>query len=75
MERWTPRRSCFSVKRGSVRRLEEDFGVSLPLEKVYRMMDGLDARVIERLRARVGEASRSLLPEPVAVLFFDCTTL
>ena len=24
-------------KRGSVRRLEEDFGVSLPLEKVYRM--------------------------------------
>jgi len=23
----------------------------------------------------VGEASRSLLPEPVAILFFDCTTL
>ena len=62
-------------KRGSVRRLEEDFGVSLPLEKVYRMMDQLDARVIERLRTRVGEASRSLLPEPVAILFFDCTTL
>ena len=62
-------------KRGSVRRLEEDFGVSLPLEKVYRMMDQLDARVIEHLRARVGEASRSLLPEPVAILFFDCTTL
>ena len=60
-------------KRGSVRRLEEDFGVSLPLEKVYRMMDQLDAPVINHLRRRVGEASRSLLP--VAVLFFDCTTL
>ena len=31
--------------------------------------------MIEHLRARVGEASRSLLPEPVAILFFDCTTL
>ena len=62
-------------KRGSVRRLEEDFGVSLPLEKVYRMMDRLDAKAIAHLRTRVGEASRALLPEPVAVLFFDCTTL
>ena len=62
-------------KRGSVRRLEEDFGVSLPLEKVYRMMDRLDAKAIQHLRTRVGEASRALLPEPVAVLFFDCTTL
>ena len=62
-------------KRGSVRRLEEDFGVSLPLEKVYRMMDQLDAQAIDHLRTRVGEASRALLPEPAAVLFFDCTTL
>ena len=45
-----------------MRRLEEDFGVSLPLEKVYRMMDQLDAPVINHLRTRVGEASRSLLP-------------
>ncbi|MCY4189918.1 MAG: hypothetical protein OXD42_01075, partial [Rhodospirillaceae bacterium] len=40
-----------------------------------RMMDQLDARAINHLRTRVGEASRSLLPEPVAILFFDCTTL
>ncbi len=62
-------------KRGSVRSLEDDFGVSLPLHKVYRMMDRLDARTIERLRARVGDATRSVLPDPVSVLFFDCTTL
>ena len=29
-------------KRGSVRLLDQDFGVCLPLEKVYRMMDRLD---------------------------------
>ena len=62
-------------KRGSVRRLEKDLGVSLSLEKVYRMMDRLDANVIGRLQTRVGEASRSMLPEPSAVLFFDCAML
>ena len=49
-------------KRGSVRRLEEDFGVSLPLEKVYRMMDQLDAKAINHLRTRVSsEVIRSAL--------------
>ena len=37
-------------KQGSVRRLEEEFGISLPLEKVYQMMDRLDATRIDRLR-------------------------
>ena len=62
-------------KQGSVRRLEEEFGISLPLEKVYRMMERLDATRIDRLRTWVGDASRALLPEPVAVLSLDCTTL
>ncbi len=53
-------------KRGSVRRLEEDFGVSLSLEKVYRMMDQLDATVIERLRTQVGEARRSRSSSSIA---------
>ena len=39
------------------------------------MMDRLDGKRIARLRGMVGEESRALLPEPVAVLFFDCTTL
>ena len=62
-------------KRESVRRLGRDFGVSLPLEKVYRMMDQLDERVVEKLRAKVAAATGALLPEPLDVLFFDCTTL
>ena len=37
------------------------------------MMDRLDGKWIELLRRMVGEASRALLPEPVAVLFLDCT--
>ncbi len=62
-------------KRGTVRELGGDFGVSLPLEKVYRMMDRLDDRVIGKLRDTVAAATGALLPEPLDVLFFDCTTL
>ena len=54
--------------RVDLKRLEEEFGINLSLEKVYRMMDPLDATRIGRLQTRVGEASRALLPEPVAVL-------
>ena len=62
-------------KRASVRLLEEDFGVRLPLEKVYRMMDQLDASRVERLQRLSGAAAESLLAEPLDLLFFDCTTL
>ena len=62
-------------KRASVRLLEEDFGVRLPLEKVYRMMDQLDASRVERLQRLSGAAAESLLAEPPDLLFFDCTTL
>ena len=62
-------------KRASVRLLEQDFGVSLPLEKVYRMMDQLDDKRVDSLRERVGQATQSLISGPLNVLFFDCTTL
>ena len=62
-------------KRVTVRRLGRDFGVSLALEKVYRMMDRLDDGLIERLKSRVASATEALLGEPLDVLFFDCTTL
>ena len=39
-------------KRASVRRLERDFGVLVPLEKVYRMMDRLDQAAIAGMRDR-----------------------
>ena len=62
-------------KRDTVRRLGRDFGVALSLEKVYRMMDRLDEKVVERLKLKVATATQALLGEPLDVLFFDCTTL
>lgn len=62
-------------KRATARRLGRDFGVSLALEKIYRMMDRLDAKAIDRLKARVASNTAALLGGPLDVLFFDCTTL
>ena len=62
-------------KRETARRLGRDFGVSLALEKIYRMMDRLDGRFIARLKSRVASNTGALLGGPVDLLFFDCTTL
>ena len=62
-------------KRDAVRRLAQDFGVTLPLEKVYRMMDRLDATRIEQIRASVADATEAVASGPLTVLFLDCTTL
>ena len=50
-------------KRGSVRRLEQDFGLAIALEQVYRMMDHLDEPVIDDIRKRAGTHTRTLFPE------------
>ena len=62
-------------KRASVTRLARDFGVALPVEKVYRMMDLLDEAAIRRLKGIVAGNAEALFPGPLDVLFFDCTTL
>ena len=55
--------------------LSEDFGVSLPLQKLCRMMDQLDGERVEKLQRLAWKAAWTLFREPVAVVFFDCTTL
>ena len=62
-------------KRATARLLEQDFGIHLPLEKIYRMMDQLDERRIDQLKTTIGTATRALLGGSLDVLFFDCTTL
>jgi len=62
-------------KRASVDLLEENFGVSLNLDKVYRMMDKLDDRAIERLNTLMYEHTKKLFGGKIDVIFFDCTTL
>ncbi len=62
-------------KRETVTSLEQDFGISIPLEKVYRMMDKLDDKAINRIKDTVLSGTRQLVGHAVDVLFFDCTTL
>ena len=62
-------------KRASVRSLEDDFGVRLPLERVYRMMDHLTDVRIDRLQLLARNQAQDLLNRPLDVLLFDCTTL
>ena len=62
-------------KRASVRSLEDDFGVRLPLERVYRMMDHLTDARIDRLQLLARNQAQDLLNRPLDVLLFDCTTL
>ena len=62
-------------KLGTARRLASDLGVSIPVQRIYRMMDRLDGKAIESMKDLAAGATRRLLPEPASVVFFDCTTL
>ena len=62
-------------KRASVNMLEEDFGVSIPLERVYRMMDKLDRRAIEQLNAITCRNTVGLFGGKIDIVFFDATTI
>lgn len=62
-------------KRGSVLMLEEDFGITLNLDSVYRMMDKLDDAAVKRLNQISYQNTKQLYPNPIDVVFFDCTTL
>ncbi|MBU0744147.1 MAG: IS1634 family transposase [Gammaproteobacteria bacterium] len=62
-------------KRGSVDMLEKDFGVTINLDNVYKMMDKLDDRAIERLNEITYKNTIDLFQNKIDVIFFDCTTL
>lgn len=62
-------------KRASVDKLEEDYGISISLDSVYRMMDKLDARAIDKLQSISYSATKALFAEKISVIFFDCTTI
>jgi len=61
-------------KRRSASLLEEDFGIKIPLEKIYRMMDHVADRESD-IKQRIAQTTLSLFQEQVDVLFFDVTTL
>lgn len=62
-------------KRGSVKMLEEDFGISLNLDKIYTMMDKIDNGMIERIQGKAYYATKQVLGGKINVLFYDATTL
>ncbi|MBC8386968.1 MAG: IS1634 family transposase [Actinobacteria bacterium] len=62
-------------KMATVDLLEEDFGVTLDLDRVYRMMDSLDGPAIERLKKITYQNSLNLLGTKIDVIFYDATTV
>ena len=62
-------------KRASVINLKDDFGVSLNLDQVYRMMDKLDQTALNKMQERAFDATNQILGGKVDVIFFDATTL
>jgi len=62
-------------KMATVDMLEEDFGLTLNLDKVYRMMDSLDSNAIERLKDIAYKNTTSLFGGKINVIFYDATTI
>ena len=62
-------------KRASVDLLEEDFGISLDLDSVYRMMDKLNDKTIGKLKDITYQNTASLFKNKISVIFFDATTI
>lgn len=63
-----------SSKHRTAALLEQDFGISIALDRIYRMMDAL-AECKERVQSFVFEATKNLFPEKIDLVFFDVTTL
>ncbi|ARN56758.1 IS1634 family transposase [Sedimentisphaera salicampi] len=62
-------------KRNSVQDLSKDFGISLSLDSVYRMMDGITDDIINKAQNHAHKAAKGLLGDEISLLFYDCTTL
>ncbi len=54
--------------------LEQDYGIKIALEKIYRMMDRLALKE-EKIKGKIGGSTLQLFDNKVDVLFFDVTTL
>jgi len=62
-------------KRASVDMLEEDFGITIDLDKVYRMMDQLDDKAIDRLKKITYQNTLNLFGGKIDVIFYDAITI
>jgi len=62
-------------KRGSVLNLEENFGVKLNLNSVYKMMDKIGDKEILKLNKLVYSKTKELFRDKIDIVYFDATTL
>lgn len=62
-------------KRASVEELEEDFGITISLDKVYKMMDKLDDKAIEKVNELTYQNTLGLCGGKLDLLLYDCTTI
>jgi len=62
-------------KRATVRDLAQDFGTQINLSSVYRMMDHIDEKVIDKSRMLAYESATKLIGGKLELVFYDCTTL
>ncbi len=62
-------------KRATVEDLDENYGISINLNQVYKMMDKLDDTAIENLNELMYNHTLQLFQCKIDVIFFDCTTL
>ena len=61
-------------KRRTAGLLEEDYGIRIPLDSIYRMMDHVFARE-EDIKKHISRTTLDLFQQKVNVLLFDVTTL
>lgn len=64
-----------SSKLQSVHLLDQEYGVKLDVNAVYRMMDLVDDTAIEKIKQYGHSHSMGLLGGVIDVIFYDCTTL
>ena len=62
-------------KRGSVLNLEENFGVKLDLNSVYKMMDKIGDKEVLKLNQLVYGKTKELFRDKIDIVYFDATTL
>ena len=62
-------------KSASVTMLEENFGISLNLDSVYKMMDKINDKSIEKLNTLAYNETKKLFNDKIDVIYFDATTI
>lgn len=62
-------------KMATVADLSENFGITLSLPSVYRMMDQIDDQVIFNIQQQAYRTACGLFKQKLNVVFYDCTTL